>query len=598
MSTTRLTPTITAIIIGDKEVGKSCFHLRVFHDNFTYSHISTEQSNYEFKTVSNVIPGTSLKIQLWDYVTKPKKTLRFPPNNITLVFLMYDVTDEQSFQNIKLHHQHAKKLAQEKVSMILVGNKCDMTGDKVVEHERGKQLADGLGIPFFETSAKTNTNVLDALTYGLRNAYYIQHQAEDKMAQATINLTAKLTTELKNTPSNYEIICALLRSANEHQQLQKEDKHFLANPHTLPFLKAVKNLQEKVINDVESKKIADATYIQFINYLDKSDYWNNLLMTAKSESNTFVIDDIIIMLIDWEKLSQHFPAKTFLSRFNNEYNQTLLMLENTGKRIIDALKIKIETFKLSLASIERLYPVSYNNASIFCIKHHLRQLQEYSIKLQNYNIINKVSPDTANQLAELYVKIITLQKILEDNLKDHTAIEQQLHKDKKEEKSPAPKKEDAPFVAKLFQQMHAGINFAATSIGANISKIVHNTGLLAPKEEPEEENEFEPGLPKNLLSSTSMFTSIAPQKEDKSIQIESVLREGNILKYVNKPGCYLEYPSHERREEVMTILQSNGLNDSAKRANNPVCIEIFNRIYLEDNSIKVLPIPTATLVIK
>lgn len=43
--------------------------------------------------------------------------------------------------------------------MILVGNKSDMNEERVVSLERGRQLADQLGVEFFETSAKENINV-------------------------------------------------------------------------------------------------------------------------------------------------------------------------------------------------------------------------------------------------------------------------------------------------------------------------------------------------------------------------------------------------------------------------------------------------------
>lgn len=43
--------------------------------------------------------------------------------------------------------------------MILVGNKCDMEDERVISFERGKQLAEQLGVEFFETSAKENINV-------------------------------------------------------------------------------------------------------------------------------------------------------------------------------------------------------------------------------------------------------------------------------------------------------------------------------------------------------------------------------------------------------------------------------------------------------
>ena len=43
--------------------------------------------------------------------------------------------------------------------MILVGNKCDMEEERVVSTERGMQLAEQLGVEFYETSAKENIYV-------------------------------------------------------------------------------------------------------------------------------------------------------------------------------------------------------------------------------------------------------------------------------------------------------------------------------------------------------------------------------------------------------------------------------------------------------
>lgn len=45
---------------------------------------------------------------------------------------------------------------------ILCGNKCDLEDQRVVTYEEGQQVADKLGIPFCETSAKTGTRVKEA----------------------------------------------------------------------------------------------------------------------------------------------------------------------------------------------------------------------------------------------------------------------------------------------------------------------------------------------------------------------------------------------------------------------------------------------------
>jgi len=47
-----------------------------------------------------------------------------------------------------------KTYSWDNAQVILVGNKCDMEDERIISYERGKQLADQLGVEFFETSAK------------------------------------------------------------------------------------------------------------------------------------------------------------------------------------------------------------------------------------------------------------------------------------------------------------------------------------------------------------------------------------------------------------------------------------------------------------
>ena len=45
------------------------------------------------------------------------------------------------------------------VNKLILGNKCDLTKEKVVKYETAKQFADHLEIPFLETSAKNSTHI-------------------------------------------------------------------------------------------------------------------------------------------------------------------------------------------------------------------------------------------------------------------------------------------------------------------------------------------------------------------------------------------------------------------------------------------------------
>jgi GTPase SAR1 family protein len=72
--------------------------------------------------------------------------------------LVYDITSRESIQYISdWLHRYEYTLADEKI--LLIGNKCDLEAEREVPRDRGEELARSLGIPFLETSAKTNHNV-------------------------------------------------------------------------------------------------------------------------------------------------------------------------------------------------------------------------------------------------------------------------------------------------------------------------------------------------------------------------------------------------------------------------------------------------------
>lgn len=78
------------------------------------------------------------------------------------ILLVYDVTDERSFNNIRTWHSNVVQYASEGVNKILVGNKCDWDEKRAITQDQGKELADSLEIKFIETSAKNNVGVEDA----------------------------------------------------------------------------------------------------------------------------------------------------------------------------------------------------------------------------------------------------------------------------------------------------------------------------------------------------------------------------------------------------------------------------------------------------
>ncbi|KAL8829120.1 MAG: hypothetical protein Q9170_006310 [Blastenia crenularia] len=168
------------LLIGDSGVGKSCLLLRFADDTYTESYISTIGVDFKIRTIE--LDGKTVKLQIWD--TAGQERFRTITSSYYRgahgICVVYDVTDMDSFNNVKQWLQEIDRYATEGVNKLLVGNKSDMSDKKVVEYTVAKEFADSLGIPFLETSAKNASNVEQAFLTMAR-------QIKERMGTTTAN---------------------------------------------------------------------------------------------------------------------------------------------------------------------------------------------------------------------------------------------------------------------------------------------------------------------------------------------------------------------------------------------------------------------------
>ena len=76
-----------------------------------------------------------------------------------MAVICYDITSRQSFENVKSWVEQARQIRGDQVTLIIVGNKIDLTDKRQVGTDEGQALGEELGVMFTETSAKVGINV-------------------------------------------------------------------------------------------------------------------------------------------------------------------------------------------------------------------------------------------------------------------------------------------------------------------------------------------------------------------------------------------------------------------------------------------------------
>ena len=148
------------ITLGDSGVGKTNLIFRFIDDNFILNHFSTFGIDTKFKNVK-LENGNEIKFKIYD--TAGQERFKSISNNYIKkaqgILLMYDITNQNSFNNIKNWMETIDENLGSKMPIVLIGNKCDLNEERKISIEMGKNLAEEYGIHFFETSCKDNINI-------------------------------------------------------------------------------------------------------------------------------------------------------------------------------------------------------------------------------------------------------------------------------------------------------------------------------------------------------------------------------------------------------------------------------------------------------
>lgn len=162
---------IKITLIGNSGIGKTCIINRYVKDTFTEGTQSTIGADYAQKKLD--IDNKQIIVNIWDTSGQEKYRAlgRHFYQDSYIVFLVYDITEKQSFEAIKeVWLPNLKKFGEEYATLALVGNKCDKLEEEKVSEEEARNYAKEIGATYMLTSAKTGQGV-DDLFSTLINQY-------------------------------------------------------------------------------------------------------------------------------------------------------------------------------------------------------------------------------------------------------------------------------------------------------------------------------------------------------------------------------------------------------------------------------------------
>jgi len=149
------------LILGDSSSGKTSILDRLVNNQFSNNYIATIGIDFNVKTIK-IDNNTKIKLQIWDSCGQERfrSLTRSYYRNSAAFIICYDISSAKSFQNAKFWIDEIEKYVdKDDVVKILVGNKNDLEDLRQIDYEEGKQYARTIGMDFFETSAKNNTNI-------------------------------------------------------------------------------------------------------------------------------------------------------------------------------------------------------------------------------------------------------------------------------------------------------------------------------------------------------------------------------------------------------------------------------------------------------
>ena len=150
------------VVIGDPSVGKTSVIRRFSENKFSQSYLPTIGADFNLKVIE--LAQAQVIMTVWDIGGHDRfDSIRtFYYSGAHGGIIVFDMTREDTFKNVKKWEEDIRTGAGEKIPLILLCNKSDLLEQGEVTESEVQKIAEELKIPYFKTSAKSGLNVQES----------------------------------------------------------------------------------------------------------------------------------------------------------------------------------------------------------------------------------------------------------------------------------------------------------------------------------------------------------------------------------------------------------------------------------------------------
>ena len=153
---------VKVVLLGESGVGKTSIIAQFTSGKFDPDCVTSLSAQFISKTVEYENLNKTIKFDIWDTAGQEKyrALAKIFYKDAKVIILVYDITDQRSFDEVKSYwYEMVKNNADRDAMIAIVANKSDLYDSAQVSQDVAQEFAKSIGAIFQSTSAKSDSGI-------------------------------------------------------------------------------------------------------------------------------------------------------------------------------------------------------------------------------------------------------------------------------------------------------------------------------------------------------------------------------------------------------------------------------------------------------